>query len=212
MIDHNPFKNTSFRHCVKRLNHEISFFNEKKYLIKENISNNEAIFFHNISFKIYCQSKNNIEYYYFEIFYVNKSIFVLDIPTDYPFKPYKIGEHIFSKHVPYLKYLNGLSNNIKYYDKNILNFFYKCLYLKPSKFINLNNGCYCCSSMTCDGNWSPGIKIHNFLQEYLEFKFIDRYTKKLQYKKIKNIYNNLFNNVLSKLPEELINHILSFII
>tara|TARA_Y100000768_G_scaffold386605_1_gene375417 strand:+ start:2050 stop:2688 length:639 start_codon:yes stop_codon:yes gene_type:complete len=212
MIDNNPFKNTFYRLCIKRLNHEISFFNEKKYFIKENISKHEAIFFHNITFNMYCENKNNNEYYYFEIYYINKLIFVLDIPNDYPFKPYKINKHVFCQDKSYLQYLNGLSNNIKFYDKYVLDFFYQCLYLKSSKFINLNNGCYCCSSIICNGNWSPSIKIHNFLQEYLEFKFIDRYTRKLQYKKIKNIYNNLFNNVLIKIPEEIINHIISFII
>ena len=102
--------------------------------------------------------------------------------------------------------MNNIYEEVKLLDKKILLFFFENQYLIESKFLNLDNkSCYCCNSITCPSQWSPSCRIDHVLIEYLEFKFIEKYTSRLQYKYLKNIYNNLFQ----QLPDEIIINIIN---
>lgn len=199
-----------FACSLKRLKYELKYFDEKKYFIENNLSNNDIIFLHNIKLENHIENKHGKDYHFLNIYYINNLLFSLNIPYDFPFKPYMVQHHPFSNTISYHRYLNILSNDVKKVDINILKFFYKCMYLREGKFLGIKNpSCYCCSSIICSGNWSPSHKINTFIQEYLEFRFIDKYTRRLQYRNIYNIYNNIFNNLFQKLPDDIVCTILS---
>jgi len=100
-------------------------------------------------------------------------------------------------------------DKIKHRDKNIYRFFYTNLFGCEPLFLNLSkNDCYCCNSNTCQNIWSPAITINSIILEQLEIRFIESYCSELGYRYLSNIYNNLLNNILGKLPDEIIKTIL----
>jgi ubiquitin-protein ligase len=192
---------------LKRINKEIENFNDKKYisLVSEPIEN--------IFSQITLEVINENESYFLKIYKNNKFFLELSISSCYPFKPYEIANIInniyYNKininnnlnRISYSKHLNNIYEQVKLLDKKILLFFFENQYLIESKFLNLDHkSCYCCNSITCPSQWSPSCRIDHLLVEYLEFKFIKKYTSRLQYKYLKNIYNNL----LQQLPDEII--------
>ena len=197
---------------LKRINKEINDFNNQKYL-NDQITNSVKEIFQNMNIEIYIITNSGYNHtYHMRIQHNNNFLLELIIPENYPFKPYIISDYCFSSNlflesverISYLKYLAKLTEINKPYNNTILSFFYNIQYSKP-KFLKLNNHCcYCCSSFTCNNNWSPACKINNLLLEYLEIKFITKYCKKYNYKKIYSIYNELFNLYFNKLPDEII--------
>ena len=72
------------------------------------------------------------------------------------------------------------------------------------KFFNfIKNECYCCSSITCSANQSPALSLPNILLEFLEIKFIEKYSQPDEYKELENIYNYLHKEYFNKLPTEI---------
>ena len=197
--------------CLKRVNKEIENFYHKKYI--SNASKELKNFFDRMTIDIISKTKTNSLYeqsYFLNILIDNKFYLELSIPSDYPFKPYDIINSRLHYSVKYFKQLNNLYEKIKFQDKQSLMFFFENQYQMKPKFLNLNlSSCYCCNSITCRHNWSPNCRIDDILLEYLELEFIQKYSSKLGYKYLKNIYNNLFKNTyFSKLPAEVINLIL----
>ena len=129
-------------------------------------------------------------------------LFRLNIPSNYPFFPYKV--NFFNGSNNYFRYLYSIFSNIKKnnYDKKIISFFYNIQFKKISLFLKSDNECFCCSSILCSNNWSPNLTIINFIDEYEEIKFIELFIK--YYKKYENIYINIFN----KLSNDIIDQIL----
>lgn len=210
--------NNSLPIFLKRINKELENFNDKKYIssISEPIEN--------IFSQITLEVINENQSYFLKIYKNNKFFLELSISHCYPFKPYEIPKTInnnkflnnnnFNKIninnnlniISYSKYLNNIYEQVKLLDKNILLFFFKNQYLIEPNFLNLDNkSCYCCNSITCPSQWSPSCRIDHVLVEYIESRFIKKYTSRLQYKYLKNIYNNLFKI----LPDEIINIILN---
>ena len=192
---------------LKRINKEIEQVNNYNNL---NYSYEINEYLNNIKCTI-----NAIEYYqnqkyYLQILYYNNFYFELDVPIDYPFHPYTMYKHKLSNYAGYNNYLQKLSETIKIYDENILEFFYIANYCLKPKFINKNLACYCCTSILCFHNWFVSSKLIDLLLEFHEIDYIDNLLKnKDKYKKIVEIYNNTY---FIKLPNELIEHIYSFII
>ena len=121
----------------------------------------------------------------------------LQIPSNYPFRPYKV----ISNGVPYCKRLLNLYDNNKNIDKNVFIFFFKTLYLIEPRLLNLDS-CYCCLSITCPNLWCPSFSFVKLLFEQLEVRFIEEYSSK--YRDLKFIYDKLFYNF----PKEIIDMIL----
>ena len=188
---------------LKRINKEIEHFNDEKYIL----SISKPI--ENIFSQITLEVINENESYFLKIYKNNVFFLELSISSCYPFKPYEIPNIINNNNlnrISYSKHLNNIYEEVKLLDKKILLFFFKNQYLIESKFLNLDNkSCYCCNSITCPSQWSPSCRIDHVLVEYLEFKFIKKYTSRLQYKYLKNIYNNLFQ----QLPDEIIINIIN---
>ena len=91
-------------------------------------------------------------------------------------------------------------------------FFYKLQYGIDSKFLNLkNNDCFCCNSLFCNNNWNPALTLENILLEYLEIQFIIKYSRPYNYINILNIFNELYDKHLNKLPDDIINIIILYI-
>lgn len=198
--------------CLKRVGNELSQFNKQ---IDANIYNKGInTFFKNLSFEICHVSENKYEKIIIEIKYNNKFLVDLSIPSDYPFKPYNIYRHNFSSNINFHKFSADLYIKMKSLDSNVLDFFYRTMYEKKPKFIGLNKTCcYACNSIICTNLWNPSCKIENFLLEYKEIMFIDKYSQKYTYKKIQNTYENMIHkfSIDYKLPDDVINVILGYI-
>lgn len=214
---------------LKRINKEIEYFSEKKYLENKNYSEKVKEFLDTISIEIIVHKYDNKDKYYLTILEKDKLFLELLIPERYPFKPYTVVNynnifatnafHLNKKHLSffnfnkfsYLKYMNIIHDSLQDKNINIYKFFYKNLYSLEPKFLNLEKkSCYCCYSITCSHLWSPSITFNNLLFEHLEIRFIEIYSNKLGYKYLLNLYNQLFNGELfSKLPSELIIKILN---
>ena len=203
----------------RRINNEIKDFNNKKYYGKYKISPNILKFIYSLSVEQYILNIDNIDNNHIKIYtnQNNKKILDLKIPNNYPFKNYIIYDYNFlnnnfTYHPNYNKYLVNISEKIKNYDKKILNFFFKNQFLLKSKFLTHNkNDCFCCNSVTCYEYWQPSNTFFDILIEYNEIKFILEYSDFHSYNNLVYIYNNLFNNVLEKLPQEIIDKIFDYI-
>ena len=197
------------RISLKRIYKEINDFKNQKNF--ENYSYAIINFFNNLDLNIYIRLHDNIEDYHLEIKTIN-DVLLLDliIPNEYPFRNYNIFKYNLKNNKK--KILDIVKKNKKY-DKNILKFFYKIKNINKSKFLNLyNNDCYCCSTIICPGNWKPALKLNNILLEYIELKFIIKYNEPYNYLKILYIYNSLYELFFSKLPDEIIELIMSYIV
>jgi hypothetical protein len=208
---------------LKRINKEITNFNEKTY--GTNIFSQKLLaFLGNLTLTIITvnsnsnnsnsNNSNNDEYFLIIKNSKNKQILQLKFPEFYPFKPYSVisyDSNAINNEISYYKYLIDVGNKIqdKSKNKNIFKFFYKNLYCLQPYFLDLSkNDCYCCNSITCKNMWSPASTINSIIYEYLEIRFIETYSSKTGYKYLSNIYNNLIHNILGKLPEEIIETIL----
>lgn len=191
---------------LKRLYKEIQNFNEQKNFHKYN--SNIQCFFNNLILSEYITNdKDNNTFLDFIDNNNKKLLLTLKVPNKYPFQSYEIFYNNISynlnKKNTYLKNLILLNKN-RIFDEKILNFFFKLQYNLDMKLITLKkNDCYCCSSYACHYNWCPSLTFENILLEYLEVKFIAKYSKPYNYLYILNIYNNLFDTYIDKLPLEL---------
>ncbi len=201
----------------KRVNKELENFKAKKSFI--NLNKNVINFYNNVDMDVYINDDNN-ETILLEVAYKNKIIYELNAPKEYPFKPYSIRNFYFKdelSNLNYSQYLNNIlkmlkNNNINF---NILYFFLLCKYGIKSKFLSeTNDRCFCCASLTCHNLWSPAFTVNNYINEYIELKFILNYSDITEYKELENIYNNLFNSndmYFNKLPSDIIDYILFYI-
>jgi hypothetical protein len=201
---------------LKRINKEIEDFNNLNY-INKNLSKYDINFLNKICVNVFDDNNK----FYLNVNYNNSHLMTLQIPVTYPFIPLKIynmSKIINNKLIiinNYSNYLNELYKqlNSKNINFEILEFFFKIMYKKSCKFLNnfSNNSCFCCSSITCSNTWNPGCRFNDILLEYNEILFIEKYSQYLNYKKLNNVYNELIkNSIISKLPNELINIILSY--
>tara|TARA_B110001452_G_scaffold267348_1_gene276882 strand:- start:4126 stop:4746 length:621 start_codon:yes stop_codon:yes gene_type:complete len=202
--------------CQRRINKEISNFDECNFYQLYN--HNIADFFNNIHIIQWKRSDNinGLDFYN-----KNELILTLTLPSDYPFKPYKI---IFSNitekfqisqiHNTYEKSLVELTKNIKKnnYDDKIISFFLELYIGKKSTIFKSKHDCLCCNSIACGYNWNPSCTINFSLLEYLEIYFLAKYTTPLNNKKMVYIYNTLFNYVFEKLPHEILTKIFKYCI
>lgn len=151
----------------------------------------------------------------------NSNTILINIPNQYPFKPPTIHlkNHLRNNFdINYSRWAYNQGENInKIYKKLNLNsydifliwffIFNKNIYYLnkiPNYSVNPNQECFCCSSVTCAGNWSPAIKLSDvFLEYYLRKQFFNL-SKPLGIKYIKNIFNNEKWN----LSEDIVEYIL----
>ena len=137
----------------------------------------------------------------------NSNTILINIPNQYPFKPPTIylKNHLHNNFdINYSRWafqsgekINKIykSLNLNSYDIFLIWFFIfnkNIYYLNkiPNYSVNPNQECFCCSSVTCSGNWSPAIKLSDvFLEYYLRKQFFNL-SKPLGIKYIKNIFNN----------------------
>jgi hypothetical protein len=206
---------------LKRINKEIQNFNEKTY--STNIFSHKLLaFLGNLSLTIISvntnNNSNNEEYFLLIKNSKNKKLLELKFPEYYPFRPYNVisydsnvKQDLPHNEISYYKYLINVNNKLQLNtkNKNIYKFFFKNLYSYQPYFLDLSkNDCFCCNSITCKNMWSPASTINSIIYEYLEIRFIETYSSEKGYNYLCNIYNNLMFNVLSKLPEEIIETIL----
>jgi hypothetical protein len=209
---------------LKRINKEISNFNEKKYLEKNNYSDYLLKFLNYLFIENIVCNYGEKDKYFLTItnLQTNLLFLELEIPEHYPFKPYNVVNYsslfiykvsVYSNNInnkiSYSQYMNKIYEKIKYKNKNVYKFFYKTLYGIEPKFLNLkNNDCYCCSSIVCSNLWSPKITFNNLIFEQLELVFIEKYSSNLAYAYLLNIYNNLYNNIYIKIPNEILDNLI----
>ena len=196
---------------LKRLHKEIQIFNNKNnfYKYNKNIQN----FYNNLNILEYL-SENNDTFLDFKD-NNNNLLLTIKVSKSYPFKPYEIifndKTNKLNSKISYFKNISLLGEK-KIYDSNILAFFYKLQYGIDSKFLNLkNNDCFCCNSLFCNNNWNPALTLENILLEYLEIQFIIKYSRPYNYINILNIFNELYDKHLNKLPDDIINIIILYI-
>lgn len=200
---------------IKRTNKELEYFIEKNY-INDNIKNNIKNLYSNLNFIPYIENKTNNNSYHIQIIDKSKNndlIIDLKYPSDYPFKPPKIYNFSLSKNISYHRYIvnNVMKKMNKYTDyRDILRFYYKVYYEMNSIFLNRSCKCFCCNSLTCYGNWNPGLQIRNIINEYNEINFIHENSKIKNYIINKNIYLHIVSKLL-KNNYDCLEHILSFI-
>lgn len=195
---------------LKRTNKELENFNDKKYIP---IASDELKkLFDKITIDIISVPKHDTigNNYFLKILKDNKFYLELSIPSYYPFKPYEIIDFRLCSSINYSRYMNNLYEGIKFKNKDAFIFFFKNQYQMEPTFLCLNEtACYCCSSITCPNNWSPSSRIDHVILEYLELEFIQKYSSRLGYRYLTNIYDNLFkNDYFAKLPDEVIKIIL----
>jgi len=96
------------------------------------------------------------------------TIYSFIVSNDYPFKP---PSQIYVNYKDYKKKLYIQSEKTK----NELNLFYGI-------------PCLCCNTISCGNNWSPSIKLINFIDEHKKYK---------QYR-VKILYNLLVTKIIDK--------------
>lgn len=170
---------------IKRINNELKNINS--YLNINNL---------NISFQ-----KNN-ERCILSLFQNNQLIMDIDIPNDYPFKPYTI---TLSK-----KYKNTNINNTISYNKwlsnmKIINNKYHILFM--TNLIGNYSCCLCCSSITCPSKWWPKLTIEKGIIEYKKFLIYKLYSSPLMICYLEKLYNKLFPKLSDDLKEKIFNYL-----
>jgi len=192
---------------LKRVNRELEIYKTKRI---EQYPNSLKNFFNNTTIQLYITNYDNEDKHFFEI-KVNDIFFLtLKIPKYYPFEPYSVHNNYYINNyqrISYHKYINNICSNSKRCNYEILDFFYKILYGKENKHLkNKKNTCYCCESLTCKSNWNPAFTVNDVIIEYLEIKFIEKYSTKTKYELLENLYINLF----LQLPDDIKNLILFY--
>ena len=192
---------------LKRVNRELEIYKTKRI---EQYPNSLKNFFNNITIQLYITNYDNEDQHFFEI-KVNDIFFLtLKIPKYYPFEPYSVHNNYYINNyqrISYHKYINNICSYSKRCNYEILDFFYKILYGKENKHLkNKKNTCYCCESLTCKSNWNPALTVNDVIIEYLEIKFIEKYSTKTKYELLENLYINLF----LQLPDDIKNLILFY--
>ena len=192
---------------LKRVNRELEIYKTKRI---EQYPNSLKNFFNNTTIQLYITNYDNEDQHFFEI-KVNDIFFLtLKIPKYYPFEPYSVHNNYYINNyqrISYHKYINNICSNSKRCNYEILDFFYKILYGKENKHLkNKKNTCYCCESLTCKSNWNPALTVNDVIIEYLEIKFIEKYSTKTKYELLENLYINLF----LQLPDDIKNLILFY--
>lgn len=141
----------------------------------------------------------------------------LYIPSNYPFYPPKVTINTLNNEIDYLRWLskiinyncinfNSINFNEKYYNAWIFSIIKWPQFKKYLKFPERNT-CYCCESIICSNKWSPAILLSDILFEYIILKQFLIFSNILNQRQI----NNIFNNDNWTIPNEIINHILSFL-
>jgi len=152
----------------------------------------------------------------------NTLILKLWCNNNYPFKPPIVQVNIHSNlFIKYDKWSSNISKNTnkiveKNVEKNIDNYFMAWAFAninKPEfadrwKFIPSSNNCLCCESITCSGNWGPGIMLSDILLEYIIRRDFSIYSSKLMQRRI----FSLFCNDKWILPDDIILYILNIIL
>jgi len=192
---------------LKRVNRELEIYKTKRI---EQYPNSLKNFFNNTTIQLYITNYDNEDQHFFEI-KVNDIFFLtLKIPKYYPFEPYSVHNNYYINNyqrISYHKYINNICSYSKRCNYEILDFFYKILYGKENKHLkNKKNTCYCCESLTCKSNWNPALTVNDVIIEYLEIKFIEKYSTKTKYELLENLYINLF----LQLPDDIKNLILFY--
>tara|TARA_B100000242_G_scaffold293759_2_gene272938 strand:- start:946 stop:1536 length:591 start_codon:yes stop_codon:yes gene_type:complete len=192
---------------LKRVNRELEIYKTKRI---EQYPNSLKNFFNNTTIQLYITNYDNEDQHFFEI-KVNDIFFLtLKIPKYYPFEPYSVHNNYYINNyqrISYHKYINNICSYSKRCNYEILDFFYKILYGKENKHLkNKKNTCYCCESLTCKSNWNPALTVNDVIIEYLEIKFIEKYSTKTKYELLENLYVNLF----LQLPDDIKNLILFY--
>ena len=192
---------------LKRVNKELEIYKTKRLELYPNSLKN---FFNNTTIQLYITNYDNEDQHFFEI-KVNDIFFLtLKIPKYYPFEPYSVHNNYYINNyqrISYHKYINNICSYSKRCNYEILDFFYKILYGKENKHLkNKKNTCYCCESLTCKSNWNPALTVNDVIIEYLEIKFIEKYSIKRKYELLENLYVNLF----LQLPDDIKNLILFY--
>jgi hypothetical protein len=192
---------------LKRVNKELEIYKTKRL---ELYPNNLNKFFINTNIQLYISNYDNEDHHFLEIKTNDTFFLTLKIPKSYPFEPYSVNNNFYinnNQRVSYYKYINNICTNSKKCDYEILNFFYKNLYGLDNKYLkNKKNTCYCCESITCKNNWNPAFTLNDFIIEYLEIKFIEKYSTKSKYELLENLYANIF----LQLPDDIKNLILFY--
>tara|TARA_E500000178_G_C16996575_1_gene743494 strand:+ start:1282 stop:1869 length:588 start_codon:yes stop_codon:yes gene_type:complete len=191
---------------LKRVNKELEIYKTKRL---ELYPNSLKKFFINTTIQLYITNYANEDQYFLEIKANDIFLLTLEIPKCYPFEPYSIYNIFYNNNriTSYHKYINNICTNSKKCDYEILDFFYKILYGKENKYLkNKKNTCYCCESLTCKSNWNPAFTLNDIVVEYLEIKFIEKYSIKRKYELLENLYVNLF----LQLPDDIKNLILFY--
>lgn len=161
----------------KRIQREINYIkdNMSSYEIKEVIYN-----------KSYNENSNQIPNLntYIEIITPNRNKLVFKLTKDYPFK---VPEYLKINDINYRHSIKNMPKRIDYlyYHPNDVYFQEKSqlkLYDKPN--------CLCCSTLLCEGNWTPVCTIYYILNELNNHNNIKRYIKyKLMLKEIVDYFN-----------------------
>lgn len=205
--------------ALKRITKELSNINDKDYIEHSTYSKEFKNFLGCLTFFLTeIHNDTSANHLVINEKENNKLFLELSIPQTYPFKSYKVVDYNSNNNnnnnyninngLHYYKYMNNVSAKITNYDKNIIIFFYKCLYNCEPYFLMLKkHDCYCCSSIMCSNLWCPAYTFVNVILEHLEINFIDRYSSPINYKYLVSIYNGIF----SRLAPEIIDLIISYL-
>tara|TARA_Y100000389_G_C17325996_1_gene445596 strand:- start:340 stop:972 length:633 start_codon:yes stop_codon:yes gene_type:complete len=138
-------------------------------------------------------------------------ILQINVPKCYPFKAPSATFSPYNNPINYNRLLANNSNNQKFSRNNLFSslFFSICYnphFYKTSLFSHLTliNSCFCCSSITCQNNWHPGLVISDIVKEYCLFKTFKKYRMN-QYLRI---FDKLFHRDECNFPDEIILFIL----
>jgi len=170
---------------IKRINNEIKKM--ESFLLMNNLT---------ISFE-----RDN-ERKVISIFEKNKLIIDINLPNDYPFKPYNINlikNYKYTRHIQDNKCIhiydtinyNKWLSNIKIINNNYHRLFMTNL-LGNNFTISNNSSCFCCSSITCGSSWNPALTIEKGIIEYKKFLIYKLYSTPLMNNYLEKLYNNLF--------------------
>lgn len=193
--------------ALKRITKELSNINDKDYIEHSTYSKEFKNFLGSLTIFL-TNIHNDPSANHLVIKEKDKLFLELSIPQTYPFKSYKVVDYNNNNGLHYYKYMNNVSAKITNYDKNIIIFFYKCLYNCEPYFLMLKkHDCYCCSSITCSNLWCPAYTFVNIILEHLEISFIERYSSPINYKYLVSIYNGIF----LRLAPEIIDLIISYL-